>query len=129
MPGDRGSVESRLVTVALQVKAGQRSPSDFMDVFTSATVFARRPSRTALLVTELGERGQWTVVFSSLDRLAVHAGECDYLSTTGADFMELVPDGVAVMVDPDDDHRFPVISKAAPADFVARLWAGVEPVP
>ncbi|WP_052120444.1 SseB family protein [Amycolatopsis sp. MJM2582] len=111
------------MTVALQVKAGQRRPSDFMDVFASALVFARRPQGTALLVTELGDRGRWTVVFSSLDRLAMHAGECDYLSATGADFMELVPDGVAVMVDPDDDHRFPVLSRVAPADFVARVWA------
>ncbi|WP_125677260.1 SseB family protein [Amycolatopsis sp. WAC 04182] len=95
-----------------------------MDVFATATVYARRLRRTALLVTELGERGRWTVVFSSLDRLALHAGECDYLSATGADFMELVPEGVAVMVDPDDDHRFPVLSKAVPADFVARVWAG-----
>lgn len=95
-----------------------------MGVFATATVFARRPRRTALLVTELGERGRWTVVFSSLDRLAMHAGECDYLSATGADFMELVPEGIAVMVDPDDEHRFPVLSRVAPADFVAQVWSG-----
>ncbi|UUV32265.1 SseB family protein [Amycolatopsis roodepoortensis] len=112
------------MTVARQVKAGLRSPGDVMAVFATSTVYARRPRRTALLVTELGDRGRWTVVFSSLDRLAVHAGECDYLSTTGDDFMELVPEGVAVMLDPDDGHRFPVLSKAAPADFVARMRIG-----
>ncbi|MFI7121951.1 SseB family protein [Amycolatopsis sp. NPDC049868] len=114
------------MTVAREINAGQRGPSEFMDVFSIATVFARRPRRTALLVTELGDRGRWTVVFSSLDRLAMHAGECDYLSATGADFMELVPEGVAVMVDPDDDHRFPVLSRVAPADFVARVGAATS---
>jgi hypothetical protein len=86
---DQGEAESRLVTVARQVAAGQRGPSDFMDVFVNAVVFARRSQRSALLVTELGERGRWTVVFLSLTRLTAHAGECEYLSTTGADFLEL----------------------------------------
>lgn len=93
-------------------------------MFATATVFARRLRRTALLVTELGDRGRWTVVFSSLERLAMHAGECDSLSTTGDDFMELVPEGVAAMLDPDDEHRFPVFSKVLPVDSVARMWAG-----
>jgi hypothetical protein len=51
------------------------------------------------------------VVFSTLERLAAHAGECDYFATTGADLLELVPPGVGLMVDPDDQHRFPVLSR------------------
>jgi hypothetical protein len=63
------------------------------------------------------------VVFSTLERLAAHAGECDYFATTGADLLELVPPGVGLMVDPDDQHRFPVLSRMAPPDVVARTWA------
>jgi UDP-N-acetyl-D-mannosaminuronic acid transferase (WecB/TagA/CpsF family) len=84
---------------------------------------AQRPERPALLVTDLGERGRWMVVFSTLERLAAHSGECDYFATTGADLLELVPTGIGLMVDPDDDHRFPIVSRVAPPDVVARVWA------
>ncbi|AUI58984.1 hypothetical protein B1H26_21870 [Amycolatopsis sp. BJA-103] len=85
-------------------------------------MFARRPPRPALLVAELGAMGRWTLVFSSLGRLALHAGECDYLSTTGEDFIELVPEGIAVMLDPYDEHRFPVLSRVASPEFVTHMW-------
>ncbi|WP_218952256.1 SseB family protein [Amycolatopsis anabasis] len=79
--------------------------------FVEATVYAQRPERPGVLVADVPGRGLWTVVFSRLERLAAYAGECEYLSTTGADFLDLVPDGVAVMVDPDDEHRFPVLAE------------------
>ncbi|GHG33368.1 MULTISPECIES: hypothetical protein [Amycolatopsis] len=61
-------------------------------------------------------------MFSSLDRLAAHAGECDYLSTTGADFMQMVPTGVGVMVDPDDDHHIPVLIRVASVAELEVVW-------
>jgi hypothetical protein len=76
-----------------------------------------------LLVTDLGDQGRWTVAFSTIERLAAYAGECDYFSTSGADLLELIPPGVGLMVDPEDEHRFPVLSRMAPPDVVARAWS------
>jgi hypothetical protein len=120
---DQGEAEPRLVVVARQVKEGTRGPGDFMDTFAGATVFCERPECPALLVSDLGERGSWTVAFSTLTRLAAYAGACDYVSTTGADLMDLIPPGVGLMVDPDDEHRFPVLTRMAPPDAIARAWA------
>lgn len=114
---------SRLVTVARQVWAGSRGPGDFMDTFAGTVVFARRPERPALLVADLGDQGRWMVAFSTVERLAAYAGECDYFSTSGADLLELIPPGVGLMVDPGDEHRFPVLARMAPPDVVARAWS------
>lgn len=94
-----------------------------MDAFTGSTVICQRPGHPALLVTELGDRGRWTVAFSTAARLATHAGECDYFSTTGADLLELIPPGIGLMVDPDDAHRFPVLTRVVPPGEIARAWA------
>ncbi|WP_051736243.1 SseB family protein [Amycolatopsis rifamycinica] len=123
MNSDDPQGEAYLVVVAQQVWDGSRGPGDFMEVFAGATVYAERTQPPAVLVTDLGERGRWMVVFSTLERLAAHSGECAYFATTGADLLELVPPGVGVMVDPDDEHRFPVLSRMAPPEVVARAWA------
>jgi len=115
--------EARLAVVAQEVRDGTRGPGELTDVFAGVVVYAQRPEQPGLWVTDLGERGRWMVVFSTLERLARHAGECDYLSTTGADLLELVPPGIGLMVDPHDDHRFPILSRMAPPDVVARTWA------
>ncbi|WP_158309637.1 SseB family protein [Saccharopolyspora spinosa] len=64
-------------------------------------------------------------MFSQWERLAAHAGECDYLATTGADFLDLVPEGVGVMLDPADEHRFPVLTRMASAQQIDQAWARV----
>lgn len=96
-----------------------------MDAFAGANVFVRRPEQPGLLVMDLAERGRWMVAFSTLARLAAYEGECDYFATTGADLLELIPPGVGLMVDPDDQHRFPVLARMAPPDALARAWAQV----
>lgn len=104
--------------------SGARGVADFMDVFAGERVFVQRPAEPGrLLVTNLGPRGSWMPVFSSLEGLARHVGECDYFSATGADLLELVPPGVGVMLDPDDTHRFPIVARMAPPEVVARAWA------
>jgi hypothetical protein len=120
---DQGEVESRLAVVARQVWSGERGPGDFADAFAAAVVYAERREQPGLLVADLGERGRWMRVFSTPQRLYTHAGECPYFFTTGADLLELVPPGVGVMVDPDDAHRFPVLSRLAPPDVVAQAWS------
>ncbi|MFC4081777.1 hypothetical protein [Amycolatopsis samaneae] len=123
MDCDQREAESRLALVAQQVWAGERGPADFAEAFATAVVYAERSEQPGLLVTELGEHGQWMRVFSTPQRLYAHAGECPYFFTTGADLLELVPPGVGVMVDPDDEHRFPVLSRLAPPEVVAQAWS------
>lgn len=117
--------EPFLVTAARQVWAGQRSHEQFHAVFNEATVYAERPSRPGVLVWDAGERGRWTVVFSQLQRLAAHAGACSYLAATGTDFLELVPDGVGVMLDPNDEYRFPVLTRMASPQQLSAAWTQV----
>ncbi|MFC9255373.1 SseB family protein [Amycolatopsis thailandensis] len=121
--------EARLAVVAQEVRDGKRGPGELTDVFAGAIVYAQRPEKPGLWVTDLGERGRWMLVFSTLERLARHAWDCDYLSTTGADLLELVPPGIGLMVDPHEDHRFPILSRMAPQDVIARTWtkAGKRP--
>ncbi|WP_370968542.1 SseB family protein [Amycolatopsis sp. cg9] len=115
-----------MAVLAQQIWHGSREPGDFMDAFASTVVYAQRPESPALLVTDLGERGRWMVVFTTVERLAAHAGECDCFTTTGADLLELVPPGVGLMVDPDDTHRFPVLSRMAPPEVIARAWVQAD---
>lgn len=126
MPGvdrDQREAESRLAVVARQVWTGERGPADFLDAFAGAVVYAERREQPGLLVSDLGERGRWMPVFSTPARLYAHAREVPYFFTTGADLLELVPPGVGVMVDPDDEHRFPVLSRLAPPEVVAQAWS------
>lgn len=118
-----GEAEARLAVVAREVWGGVRGPGDLMEVFSGSVVYAQRPEQPGLFVTDLGERGRWMVVFSTIERLAAHVGDCDYFATTGADLLELVPPGVGLMVDPHDEHRFPILTRMAPPDVVARAWA------
>lgn len=122
-PGDDRRNEPPLVGLARDVWAGRRAYEEFHAEFAASIVYAQRPPRPGVLVTDIGERGRWTVVFSRHERLAAHAGQCDYLATTGADFLELVPEGVGVILDPDDQHRFPLLTRVARASQVAAAWA------
>lgn len=117
--------EPRVVAIAEDVWAGRRKPHEFHAAFATATVYARRTERPGVWVTEVPGRGRWTVVFSRLGRLAAHVGDCEYLSTTGADFLELAPSGVGVMFDPDDHHRFPVLARVASPREVSQAWEQV----
>lgn len=119
---DEATEEPPLVRIAREVWAGRRSYEECHAAFAESIVYARRPSRPGLLVTDVPGRGQWPVVFSRLERLAAYAGECDYLVTTGMDFLDLVPEGVGVMLDPDDQHRFPLLTRVTPASQVAGAW-------
>ncbi|MGI8311833.1 SseB family protein [Saccharopolyspora hattusasensis] len=103
--------------------SGERSYEDFCAAFAKTTVYAQRTPRPGVWVAEAAGRGRWTSVFSRLERLAAHAGECDYLAASGADVLELVPEGVGVMLDPDDEHRFPLLTRVASAIQVAEEWA------
>ncbi|MFI0467190.1 SseB family protein [Saccharopolyspora sp. 5N102] len=117
-----GDGEPELVVVAREVCAGQRPLKAFYAAFAQAVVFAQRPEKPGVFVTDIGRRGRWTLAFSSSERLAARAGECDYMSMPGADFLELVPAGVGVMVDPDDEHRLPLQPRVDDFYALEREW-------
>lgn len=52
------------------------------------------------------EQGPVVPVFTSLERLALFAGPCGWASTTVADLVELLPEGVRALVDPLGPRAF-----------------------
>jgi len=67
-------------------------------------VYTRRLEPPSFPAFDLGERGRWIAVFSTLRRLAAHTGEGHYLATAGADLLTSLPRGVSRVGDPADQH-------------------------
>lgn len=109
------------MVIAQEILAGRRHPDDFDPVFDEATMYAPRPSRPGALVTDLPGRGRWAVVFSTPQRLARHVGDGPFFVTFGADLLAQLPPGVAVLLDPGDPHRFPVLRRVAPPAVLAAM--------
>ncbi|MDA3646366.1 SseB family protein [Saccharopolyspora indica] len=116
-----------LAALARSVCEGDRPIKAFYAAFAKAVVYAQRPEKPGVFVTDTESQGRWTVAFTSLDRLAAHAGACDYISMPGAVFLELVPPGVGVMVDPDDDHRLPLVARVDDFFALEREWKRTAP--
>ncbi|KAA5837263.1 SseB family protein [Saccharopolyspora hirsuta] len=119
--------EAALAALAQDVRAGKRPIKAFYAAFAKAVVFAQRPEKPGVFVSDLERRGRWTVAFSTQERLASHAGECDYMSMPGAVFLELVPPGVGVMVDPEDEHRLPLLPRVDDFFALEREWKRTAP--
>ena len=82
--------------------------------FDAATVYVQRTTTDdgRAAVVAVGQPGAGCVaLFSSLESLAAHAGECDWASAPGRDLVDLVPDGYGVVVDPAGPH--PAVLPAA----------------
>ena len=120
--------DAALAVLAWEVWQGYRGLSDFMDGFASAVVWARRSERPGLLVTDTGSRGHWMPVFSTPDRLAEYVGDGYFFSATGAELLSLVPPGIGLMLDPDDEHRFAILARVAPPGDIAGAWAEIAGV-
>jgi len=116
--------ELAVVLAAREILAGWRHPDDFDAVFDEATVYTQRPSHPGVLVTDIPGRGRWSAVFSTAQRLARQFGDGPFFVTTGADLLAQLPPGVAVMLDPGDAHRFPVLRRVA---RLSRLCGGEGP--
>lgn len=113
--------EPTVVLTAREILAGQRHPDDFDAVFDEATVYAQRPSHLGVLVADIPGGGRWAAVFSTSQRLALRVGDGPFFATTGADLLAQLPPGVAVMLDPGDAHRFPVLRRVAPPAVLAAM--------
>jgi len=96
-------------SAAAGFRSGQVRLPVLLTVLRVTTIYARRPARPGLFVSDVGADKRWTFVFTTLDGLAQHyigePGGVDYFSTTGADLLDnLLPEGVGLLIDPDDDH-------------------------
>ncbi|MEV4149365.1 hypothetical protein AB0J40_37280 [Amycolatopsis sp. NPDC049691] len=109
-----GGAEAVLASCAREVASGRWGLHEFDPVFARATVYGRRPARPGVETVDVVGRGRWTFVFSTPQRLAAHFGDCDVYATTGADLLELLPMGIGVMLDPDDEHRLPILNRMVP---------------
>lgn len=115
------------VTLCAQdVVSGRRSLHEFDPVFARATVYGRRPARPGVETVDVAGRGRWTFVFSTPQRLAAHFGDCAFYATTGADLLDQLPIGIGVMLDPDDEHRLPILNRMVPPQALAAIRRRAE---
>jgi hypothetical protein len=89
--------------------AGAVTPEALTETFRKETVYCQAAEQPGFLA--VGPPGAGLVpVFSSLDQLSRYAvayglrGGIDWLSTTGADVLDLLPNGYGIVVDPAGDH-------------------------
>ncbi|MCT2593461.1 SseB family protein [Streptomyces sp. N2-109] len=85
----------------------------------SARLYFQRPEKPGFLVSETDE-GPVVPVFTSWARLGLFAGPCEWASTTAADLVELLPEGVRVLVDPLGPGAFLLDTEALRASGTER---------
>jgi hypothetical protein len=113
--------EPEVVVIACAVRAGHLPPDALDAAFDRAIVYARCPPSPGVFIADVPGYGRWAYVFSTPNRLAAHAGDCRYLSTTGADLLDHLPAGTGVMLDPADDHRYPILTRVVPPKVLAAM--------
>jgi hypothetical protein len=118
--------DSVVAVCAQDVVAGRRGLHEFDPVFARATVYGRRPARSGVETVDVVGRGRWTFVFSSPQRLAAHYGDCAFYATTGTDLLDQLPIGIGVMLDPDDEHRLPILNRMVPPQALAAIRRRAE---
>lgn len=77
-------------------------------------LYFQRPEEPGFLVSET-EEGPVVPVFTSWEGLALFAGVCGWASTTVADLVELLPEGVRAVVDPLGPRAFVLDTEALKA--------------
>ncbi|MEU5027836.1 SseB family protein [Streptomyces milbemycinicus] len=90
------------------------SRSERLAKMRSARLYFQRPEEPGFLVSET-EEGAVVPVFSSLERLALFAGPCEWASTTVEDLIDLLPEGVRALVDPLGPRAFVLDTEAVRA--------------
>jgi len=113
MASHRGTPDAgNFATVSRAFGCGAASVDALRNVLDSMTVFALRPATPGVVVCEVPDFGRWVAAFTSLRCLAwfttkggtVETGPVEWLSTSGADLIELLPAGVGMLIDPGQDH-------------------------
>jgi len=124
--GTEAGNEPFVAICAQDVASGQRGLHEFDPVFAGATVYGRRPARPGVETVDVAGRGRWTFVFTTPQRLAAHFGDCDFYATTGADLLDQLPIGIGVMLDPDDEHRLPILNRMVPPQALTAICRRAE---
>ncbi|MFD0367362.1 SseB family protein [Streptomyces sp. NPDC127114] len=75
------------------------SRAERLEAMLSARLYFQRPDEPGFFVRET-EEGPVVPVFTSCAALGLFAGPCGWASTTVADLVELLPEGVRALVDP-----------------------------
>lgn len=65
-------------------------------------------------------------MFSTPQRLAAHFGDCVFFTTTGADLFGQLPIGIGVMLDPNDEHRLPILNRMVPPQALTAIRRRAE---
>ncbi|MFE9842412.1 SseB family protein [Streptomyces goshikiensis] len=90
------------------------SRSERLAALCASRLYFQRPDSPGFLVSET-EAGPVVPVFTSFEALGLFAGPCGWASTTVADLVELLPEGVRALVDPLGPRTFVLDAKALEA--------------
>lgn len=94
-----------LTDLVRQETVGRMSAAEKLAAAREMRLYFQRPEQPGFLVSQT-EAGPLVALFTSVEGLALFAGACAWASTTVADIIELLPDGVRALVDPLGERPF-----------------------
>lgn len=94
-----------LADLVRQEAAARMSEAEKLEAARATRLYFQRPEQPGFLVSQT-ESGPLVPLFTSVERLALFAGACAWASTTVADILELLPEGVRALVDPLSERPF-----------------------
>ncbi|MFI2352501.1 SseB family protein [Streptomyces sp. NPDC019443] len=94
-----------LADLVRQEATARMSEAEKLTAARATRLYFQRPEQPGFLVSET-EAGPLVPLFTSVERLALFAGACAWASTTVADIVELLPEGVRALVDPLGERPF-----------------------
>lgn len=100
----RRPVEPDLITPMLLDAAGRFDDEELKRAILATRFFAQAPHHPGFLASSTPD-GPVIPVFTSLARLARHAGDVRWFATTGLDLMSLAPVGHRFVIDPGAPHE------------------------
>ena len=135
-----------LAETVRRAKDGRASPQDVFDAFIHARVYCERPEEPGFLtiaapelaagdasprsrILELAITASYPTplptrlvpVFTSLEQFELFTGEGAWFSTTGADLLDLLPQGLDVWLDPAAEHAVRLASSATAVETVLHV--------
>ncbi|MFD7262319.1 SseB family protein [Streptomyces sp. NPDC059874] len=102
---ERSGGRMTLANLLHQETVARMSEAEKLAAARGTRLYFQRPEQPGFLVSET-EAGPLVPLFTSVEGLALFAGACAWASTTVADLVELLPDGVRALVDPFGERPF-----------------------